>query len=150
RAARRGHELCVRRRRPEDALHHRRRHPLQYPHPHAGTRRLADGPASMTVLFFKQALLKSGWAPNVRVELAGDVIASIETDTRAVVGDEQHAIGLPGMPNVHSHAFQRGMAGLAEIRGPSHDTFWTWRDTMYRFALALDPEDVQAVAGLAY
>ncbi|TMQ29731.1 MAG: formimidoylglutamate deiminase, partial [Planctomycetota bacterium] len=54
------------------------------------------------------------------------------------------------MPNLHSHAFQRGMAGLAEIGGPDQDTFWTWRETMYRLALALSPDDVQAVAALAY
>jgi formiminoglutamate deiminase len=104
----------------------------------------------MTVLFFNEALLESGWALDVRIELANGVIASIETGTRPAEGDERHAVGLAGMPNVHSHAFQRAMAGLAEVRGPEHDTFWTWRELMYRFALAVGPEDVQAIAGLAY
>src|SRR5262249_24684317 len=51
---------------------------------------------------------------------------------------------------LHSHAFQRGMAGLAELRGDTTDTFWTWRETMYRFALTMTPDDVAAVATLLY
>ena len=42
------------------------------------------------------------------------------------------------------------MAGLAELRGDSTDTFWTWREVMYRFALAMTPDDVEAVAALLY
>jgi formimidoylglutamate deiminase len=104
----------------------------------------------MAVLFFDEALINSAWASDVRIEVAGGVIASVETGAQAAAGDERHAVGLPGVPNLHSHAFQRGMAGLAEIRGPDHDTFWTWREVMYRFALAMSPEDVQAVAALLY
>jgi formimidoylglutamate deiminase len=104
----------------------------------------------MTGLYFDEALLKSGWAAGVRIEIAGGLIAAVETGTRPGAGDERHAIGLPGMPNLHSHAFQRGMAGLAETRGPDQDTFWTWREMMYRLALALTPDDVQATAALAY
>ena len=54
------------------------------------------------------------------------------------------------MPNLHSHAFQRGMAGLAETRGPSADSFWSWREVMYRFALAMTPDQVEAVAAQLY
>jgi formimidoylglutamate deiminase len=104
----------------------------------------------MAGLYFEEALLKSGWATGVRIEMAGGLIAAVETGTRPGAGDERHAIGLPGLPNLHSHAFQRGMAGLAETRGPDQDTFWTWRESMYRLALALTPDDVQAVAALAY
>ena len=57
---------------------------------------------------------------------------------------------LPGMPNLHSHAFQRGMAGLAEMRGPAADSFWTWREVMYRFALSMTPDEVEAVAAQLY
>jgi formimidoylglutamate deiminase len=57
---------------------------------------------------------------------------------------------LPGMPNLHSHAFQRAMAGLAERRGPGSDSFWTWREAMYGFAAALDPESLQAIAAQLY
>jgi formimidoylglutamate deiminase len=101
-------------------------------------------------LFFSEALLMSGWACDVRLDVADGMIAALETGTQPAAGDERHAVGLPGMPNLHSHAFQRAMAGLAEIRGPDHDTFWTWRERMYRLALAMSPEDVQAVAALAY
>jgi formimidoylglutamate deiminase len=57
---------------------------------------------------------------------------------------------LPGMPNLHSHAFQRGLAGLAERAAPGGDTFWTWRETMYRFVARLAPEDVEAIAAQLY
>ena len=57
-----------------------------------------------------------------------------------------HAIALPGLGNVHSHAFQRGMAGLAEHRGPQADDFWTWREAMYRFLDRLEPDHVAAIA----
>ena len=68
---------------------------------------------------------------------------------RRSAGDERHAIALPGMPNLHSHAFQRGMAGLAETRGPAADSFWTWREVMYRFALTMTPDEVEAIAAPA-
>ena len=56
----------------------------------------------------------------------------------------------PAAANLHSHAFQRAMAGLAEVRGKGNDTFWTWRETMYRFALMMSPDDVEAVAAQLY
>ncbi len=57
---------------------------------------------------------------------------------------------LPGMPNLHSHAFQRAMAGLAERRGPGDDSFWTWRETMYAFAAHIGPEQLKAIAAQLY
>ena len=57
---------------------------------------------------------------------------------------------LPGMPNLHSHAFQRAMAGLAERRGRMDDSFWSWRETMYAFAAAIGPEDLKAIAAQLY
>ena len=57
---------------------------------------------------------------------------------------------MPGVPNVHSHAFQRAMAGLVERRGPDDDSFWTWREVMYRFLAAMTPDDIEAVAAWAY
>ena len=59
-------------------------------------------------------------------------------------------IAVPGLPNLHCHAFQRGMAGLAEHRGPAADSFWTWREVMYRFLDRLTPDDVEAIAAFAY
>jgi len=57
---------------------------------------------------------------------------------------------LPGMPNLHSHAFQRAMAGLAERRGPGDDSFWTWRETMYAFASRVGPDELRAIAAQLY
>ncbi|MBU6417569.1 MAG: formimidoylglutamate deiminase, partial [Xanthomonadaceae bacterium] len=57
---------------------------------------------------------------------------------------------LPGMPNLHSHAFQRAMAGLAERRGPGDDSFWTWRETMYGFASRIGPDELRAIAAQLY
>jgi formimidoylglutamate deiminase len=57
---------------------------------------------------------------------------------------------LPGMPNLHSHAFQRAMAGLAERRSKADDSFWSWRETMYAFAAAITPEQLKAIASQLY
>jgi formimidoylglutamate deiminase len=104
----------------------------------------------MASLFFDEALLPQGFARSIRVSIADGLIERIEPGADPISGEEHHAIGLPGMPNLHSHAFQRGMAGLAEVRGPSSDSFWTWREVMYRFALGMEPEDVEAVAARLY
>jgi len=104
----------------------------------------------MTVLHFARALTPQGWRSDVRVALDGARIASVETDRPAEPGDERHALGLPALSNLHSHAFQRAMAGLAERRGDATDTFWTWREIMYRYALRIDPDQVEAVANQLY
>ena len=57
---------------------------------------------------------------------------------------------LPGMPNLHSHAFQRAMAGLAERKGRVDDSFWSWRETMYAFAAAIGPDELKAIAAQLY
>lgn len=57
---------------------------------------------------------------------------------------------LPGIANLHSHAFQRAMAGMAERQGDAQDSFWTWRETMYRFAMRFDPDSLHAVASQLY
>lgn len=104
----------------------------------------------MSRLHFASALLPSGWANDVQVVITAGAIAAVTPGVAPAAGDERHAIALPGLASLHSHAFQRGMAGLAELRGDSSDTFWTWRETMYRFALAMTPDDVAAVATLLY
>jgi formiminoglutamate deiminase len=104
----------------------------------------------MSRLHFASALLPSGWANDVQVVVTAGAIAEVTPDAAPTTGDERHAVALPGLASLHSHAFQRGMAGLAELRGDSTDTFWTWRETMYRFALAMTPDDVAAVATLLY
>src|ERR1700719_4136540 len=110
----------------------------------------ASGKREPWMLWFEMALLPEGWARGVRVETQAGRVAHIETDAQPRTGDERHAIAIPGLVNVHSHAFQRGMAGLAEIRGPANDDFWTWREVMYRFLDRLSPNDVEAIAALAY
>jgi formimidoylglutamate deiminase len=104
----------------------------------------------MTTLHFTSALLPSGWTDDVRVVATDGTIAEIATGVAPAPQDERHPLAIPGMASLHSHAFQRGMAGLAEMRGKTADTFWTWRETMYRFALAMTPEDVESVATLLY
>lgn len=104
----------------------------------------------MLQLHFKEALLPAGWSPDVRISIEDGRIAAIEFGVRAEASDERHAVGLPGLPNLHSHAFQRGMAGLTEIRGTSSDSFWTWRDLMYRFVGRMTPDDVAAITAQAY
>lgn len=104
----------------------------------------------MSRLHFASALLPSGWANDVQVVITAGAIAAVTPGVTPAAGDERHAIALPGLASLHSHAFQRGMAGLAELRGDSTETFWTWRETMYRFALAMTPDDVAAVATLLY
>lgn len=101
-------------------------------------------------LFFEHCLLPEGWARNVRITLEQGRIVAVEAGAQPSPGDERHACALPGMPNLHSHAFQRGMAGLAERRGPSNDSFWTWREIMYRFVQRMTPDDVRAIAAMAY
>jgi len=104
----------------------------------------------MTGLYFAHALLPHGWADDVRVTMAGGRIVSVESVAVAEPGDERHAVAIPGLANLHSHAFQRGMAGLAETAGPNDDDFWSWRETMYRFVLGLDPDQIEAIAAYAF
>lgn len=105
----------------------------------------------MIKLFFAQALLPEGWAGDVAVEIAPDgTFASVEPNSVPAADAPRAAIAVPGMANVHSHAFQRGMAGLAERAGPAEDSFWTWREVMYGFLDRLTPDDVEAIAGQLY
>ncbi len=102
-------------------------------------------------LWFETALLPGGWAQRVRVMLAGGRIVAVEKDVASRPGETRHVVGLPGLPNLHSHAFQRAMAGLAESPGGAgRDDFWSWRETMYRLVGRLTPEDVATVAAKAF
>lgn len=88
-------------------------------------------------------LTTEGWRHDVTLHLADGRITEI---TDGIHGKAYDCV-LPGMPNVHSHAFQRAMAGLAERRGDDpRDTFWTWREQMYRFLHVLTPEHQHAIA----
>ena len=101
---------------------------------------------SMTI-FADTALLPEGWAHNVRVAVADGRITTVTPNSTAETGDTRISILLPAPANIHSHAFQRAMAGLTEGRGPdASDSFWTWRKLMYRFMEQLNPDDVEAIA----
>lgn len=102
------------------------------------------------VLYFDHALLPTGWARGVRIEIEGGVITAMASGASADGAERIAGIAVPGLPNLHCHAFQRGMAGLAERRGPAHDSFWTWREVMYRFLDRLTPDDVETIAAFAY
>jgi len=101
-------------------------------------------------LWFEQALLPEGWRKGVRIALNGGQIATVTPNTGPGPEDERHGPAFAGLPNVHSHAFQRAMAGLAERAGQGKDSFWTWREAMYRFVDRLDPDGLHAIAALAY
>jgi formiminoglutamate deiminase len=104
----------------------------------------------MTRLWFESALLPQGWAAGVRIEAAGGRIERISEAVEPDGADERHRIGVPGMPNLHSHAFQRGIAGLTERRGTQEDSFWSWRELMYRFIERMDADELEAISALAY
>lgn len=105
----------------------------------------------MSKLFFERALLPDGWSGDVLIEIGADGrIAEVVTGAVPRAAEHRGKIGLPGLANLHSHAFQRGMAGLAETAGPTKDSFWTWRQVMYHFLDRLTPDDVEAIAGGLY
>ena len=97
------------------------------------------------------ALLADGWRSDVRIAVdAAGQIAAIDMGG-AMAGDFRLAGPvLPGMPNLHSHAFQRAMAGLAEVALNPEDSFWTWRDLMYRLVGRLTPDQAQTIATRLY
>lgn len=104
----------------------------------------------MKTYWFETALLAEGWAERVRLTVRDGRLAGIAAGVAPEAADECHGIALSGIGNLHSHAFQRGMAGMAERRGPGSDSFWTWRDIMYRFANHVGPDELEAIAALAY
>ena len=101
-------------------------------------------------LLFQHALVPNGWAQDVALDIENGVITAVHVEAGHDGRDRIAGVALPGLPNLHSHAFQRGMAGLTEVRGPTGDSFWSWRQLMYRFLREITPEDVEALAGQAY
>jgi formimidoylglutamate deiminase len=100
----------------------------------------------MNLIHAKTALLPDGWAQNVRIRLEGGRIAEVTRGAEPV--GQRVACLLPAPVNLHSHTFQRAMAGLTEKRTAGQDSFWTWRTLMYRFLEQLTPEDVEAIAAM--
>jgi formimidoylglutamate deiminase len=113
----------------------------------------------MTTLFAQTALLPDGWADNVLIEydkdgwiVGVDAFKARPPEDKGAGSDVDIVTGpvVPGMPNIHSHAFQRAMAGLTERASGHKDNFWNWRETMYRFLSEIDPEDMEALAAQVY
>lgn len=105
----------------------------------------------MPAFFAPRALLAHGWAHNVRLEVgASGNLESIAVDGSDAGAERLRGPLLPGMPNLHSHAFQRAMAGLAEVAGNPNDSFWTWRELMYRLVGQLSPEQIEVIARQLY
>ncbi len=100
----------------------------------------------MTVIWAERALTAGGWRDDVAVTIESDGRIGAVSIGAAPCG---HRVGclLPAPANAHSHAFQRAMAGLTEGSGPGgRDSFWTWRELMFRFLDRLDPDQLQAIA----
>ncbi|MBO6949357.1 MAG: formimidoylglutamate deiminase [Rhodospirillales bacterium] len=107
-------------------------------------------------IFGDSILLQDGWARNVAiaVDARGDIV-SIDAGVtfEAELMARLPGPAIPGMPNLHSHAHQRAMAGMSEYRASgvgAEDSFWTWRDVMHRFAEIVTPEILEAVASQLY
>jgi formimidoylglutamate deiminase len=100
----------------------------------------------MPTIWAREALLKEGWARDVTIEIDPEGrIGTVQTGTRPGDGTKVQML-LPAPVNVHSHAFQRAMAGLTEGRsGAVADSFWTWRNLMYRFVERITPGQMQAI-----
>lgn len=104
------------------------------------------GNSAVTLRFKVDQLWQAGgWQAGVTLGVGADGRLQ-----QAEEGDRLGRWVLPGMPNLHSHAFQRAMAGLAERRGNSDDNFWSWRETMYAFAAAIGPDELKAIAAQLY
>jgi len=105
----------------------------------------------MSVFFAERALLPTGWATNVRIEVGADGrLTHVQAHADPSGAERLKGPLLPGMPNLHSHAFQRAMAGLAEVAGNPNDSFWTWRDLMYRLVGHISPEQMGVIARQLY
>ncbi len=105
----------------------------------------------MNSVYAKKALLASGWAAGVRLEVADGLVSSIETGVSARPQDIAVGFVIPGLCNAHSHAFQRALAGHTEQRSPEgRDNFWTWRERMYDLAGRVDAQILTAIARQAY
>ena len=101
--------------------------------------------------FAERALLPSGWASNVRLSVQQGRFTHIHPDSTLAEGDILlNGPVLPTIGNLHSHAFQRIMAGAAEVSLNPNDSFWSWRDLMYKVVQKLSPEDAQVIATQLY
>ncbi len=98
----------------------------------------------------RHALLSCGWAQDVLVAIDGGIITKITCNAPCPQVATRVDTLLPALGNLHSHAFQRAMAGMTEHRKQGRDSFWTWRDLMYRFMDRLTPDQIEAIAAMVY
>jgi formimidoylglutamate deiminase len=102
-------------------------------------------------LFAPTARLPQGWTDDVLIETdARGVIVRITPGGDSVGAEPLTGPVIPAIPNLHSHAFQRAMAGLGETRTGEGDDFWSWREVMYRFLDHITPDDLEAIAAHLY
>jgi formimidoylglutamate deiminase len=103
-------------------------------------------------LRLSRALLPGGFVDDVTVGIdeQGFIQYVVTDPAKANETPPLQGTAIPGLANIHSHAHQRAMAGLAEISGPGEDSFWTWREAMYRFALKIGPDELEAIAAQLY
>jgi formimidoylglutamate deiminase len=105
----------------------------------------------MKSYFSPEALVSETWERDVLIEVDDDGnIASVKAGKAPGTAEMLGGPAIPGMASVHTHAFQRAMAGLAERMGSPEDSFWTWREVMYSFIKRIGPEDVNAIAAQLY
>ena len=111
-------------------------------------------PSSSRQFFCEHAFTPSGRESDVLIIVRDGFIVSVEPDTKSESEGEDvlklSGFVIPGLGNVHSHGFQRGMAGLTERGCPAEDHFWSWREVMYQFLERLTPDDISAITALAY
>ncbi|MDP2308719.1 MAG: formimidoylglutamate deiminase [Pseudomonadota bacterium] len=100
-------------------------------------------------LLYSEGALRPGLAVGIVDGRVTHVLPSASLPPGASVERLAGRALLPGFVNAHSHAFQRGLRGHVQYAEGS-DSFWTWRDRMYRLANALDPDGVEAVSALAF
>ncbi|KAA8996641.1 formimidoylglutamate deiminase [Affinibrenneria salicis] len=102
-------------------------------------------------LFAQYALLNDGWRRDVLLEWNPEgLLSNVSTAASPPPGVARAGWLLPGMPNLHSHAFQRAFSGLTEYRQQREDSFWSWRNLMYAFAARISPEQMEIVATWLY
>ena len=97
----------------------------------------------MTTYFAPRAQLADGWHSHVTLEVSdAGFITRVTPDSAPGAAIPLAGAVIPAMTNLHSHAFQRAMAGLAEVAGDPQDSFWTWRELMYRMVARLTPQQL--------
>src|SRR5260370_19017786 len=121
--------------------------------PSTGAARYRTSLVVASKFHLETALTPDGWRDDVVIRIERGMIVGIEAPGHGPA-ERISGITVPGVPNLHSHALQRAMAGLTERGGTEGggeaDSFWSWREAMYRFVERLSPDDLEAIAAFAY